>query len=252
MALTIGKCNTDKTIILTQTKCNDTIRTWTAIRLKSSLLHKTILGSEDEIVVVHILLVIEVLHMDKCTNLITLLNIDHVLERTTLRLAITLWNIIHLDPIEATLLSEEHHRRVHISLVYILDKVFIACCTSLSTYSTTSLLTEISKRSTFDISEVRNSDNHIIICIHIFWIKLSSHLDDTSATLISILLLDLSKFTFNNLIAHSLAGEQFVEVLDEFLKFVVFIFQLFDTQSCQLCETHLNNSFRLEVIKIES
>ena len=155
--------------------------------------------------------------MDKCADLVTLLDIDHVLQRTALGLAVALWQLVYLGPIEATLLGEEHHGRVHIRLVYILDEVLIACCTGLSTYATTTLLTEVSQWSTFDISKVRDGDHHIVVGIHILRIELGSHLDDAGATLVGVLLLDFHKFVLNDLVAQSLASKQRVVVLDELL-----------------------------------
>ena len=234
LALAIGQCHTNQTVALTQTKCDNTIRTWTAIRLQCGLLHQTILSSEDEVVVVHIFLIIEVLDMNECTHLVSLLDIDHVLECTTLRLAVALWNIVNLNPIETTLLGEEHHGRVHIRLVYILDEVLIACSTCFSTYSTTTLLTELGQWGTLDITQVRDSDNHIIVGIHILWIELSSHLDDTCTTLVCIFLLDLNQFVLNYLVTLGLVVEQLIEVLNEFLKFSILLLQLFNTQACEL------------------
>ena len=132
------------------------------------------------------------------------------------------------------MLGEEHHGRVHVRLVNVLNEVLIARSASFGTYSTTTLLTEVSQWGTLDIAEVRNGDNHIVVGIHILWVELGSHLDDACATLIGILLFDFNEFVLDYFIAHHLACEQCVEVLDKLLQLSILFFQLVDTQACEL------------------
>ena len=64
---------------------DDTVCTRTRVRLKRSLLDDTLLGSEDNVIVVYILLILEVLHVKICLDLIVRLYVDHILDRTALR-----------------------------------------------------------------------------------------------------------------------------------------------------------------------
>ena len=84
LAIAVGECHANQAVTLTQTKSNDTVGAWTAVGFKRGLLHQTVLGSEDEVVVLHILHIVEVLHVDKRANLVALLDVDHILQCTTL------------------------------------------------------------------------------------------------------------------------------------------------------------------------
>ena len=141
---------------------------------------------------------------------------------------------------------------MHIGLVYILYEVLITRSAGLRTYAATALLAEVSQWGTLNVTQVRNGNNHIVIGIHILRIELSSHLNDTGATLVSILLFNLHEFVLDHLIAHGLAGEKSVEVLDKFLQLSILLFEFVDTQTCQLRETHIHNRFRLQVIEVEA
>ena len=141
--MTICQTNIYHLIALYDVDSNHTVGTWTGICLQTSLLHRTILGSEDYIMVVDELSIIQTSQTEESIHLVIALNIEEVLDSTTLGIAVTLRNLVALQPVAAALLGEEQHSLVHGSRIDILGEVLITGTGSLRTYSTTSLLTEL-------------------------------------------------------------------------------------------------------------
>ena len=152
--------------------------------------------------VFYVFLVIQPLHVDTGTNLVTFLEVDHILDSTALGLFVALRQVIYLLPVQTSHLGEEHHRRVHRCLINFLNEILVTCATRLRANTATALLTEISQRRTFDITEVRDCNHHLVICIHILRVELSSHLHDLRLTLVAVFILDLDKFGIDQVITH--------------------------------------------------
>ena len=201
---------------------------------------------------VDIFCVIQALHVDTGTHLITLLQVDHVLDSAAFGLLVTLRQVVNLLPVQTTHLREEHHRRVHRSLINPLDEVLITCATGFRTDTATALLTEVSQRSTFDIAQMRNSDHHLVVGVHIFRIELGSHLHNLRAALIAVFVLDLDKLGIDDVVTHLLAGQQLVQMRNQFLDLLIFRLQLIDTQTSESRQTHIYDSFRLQIVQIET
>ena len=141
--MTICQTNIYYLIALYDVDSNHTVGTWTGICLQTGLLHGTVLGSEDYIMVVDELCIIQSLQAEECIHLVIALDVEEVLDGTALGVAVALRNLVTLQPVAAALLGEEQHGLVHGSRIDILGEVLITGTGSLRTYSTTSLLTEL-------------------------------------------------------------------------------------------------------------
>ena len=113
----------------------------------------------------------KVLHTQICIYSIIRINIQQVLNSTSLGILGTFRDFIYFKPITLTLLSKEHHGIVHGCRIYVFNEVCIAGICTLGAYSTTVLSTELTQRSTFNIAHMRNGNNHFVICIEIFRIE---------------------------------------------------------------------------------
>ena len=202
--------------------------------------------------VLYVLLVVETLHVDAGTYFIALLKVDHILNCTAFGLFVAFRQFIYLEPVQTTHLGEEHHRRVHRSLVNVLDEILITSTTGFRTDTAACLLTEVCQRRTFDITEVRYGNYHIIVGIHILRVELGSHLHDPGTTLVAVFLFDLHKLFVDDVVTHLFAGEQLVEVSDEFLDLLILLLQLIDTQAGESTQTHIYDRFRLQVVQVET
>ena len=88
--MTICQTNIYHLIALYNVDSNHTIGTWTGICLQTGLLHGTILGSEDYIMVVDELCIIQSLQAEECIHLVIALDVEEVLDGTTLGIAVAL------------------------------------------------------------------------------------------------------------------------------------------------------------------
>ena len=252
LALAVGQRNAYQFVALAQAERDNTVRTRVGVRLQRGLLHQAVLGGEDEVMRVDVLLVVQALHIDERAHFVALLQVNHVLYSAALALLVALGYLIHFQPVEASHLGEEHHRGVHRRLVYILDEVLVARGRSLRADTAAGLRAELAQRRALDIAEVGDSNNHIVVGIHILGVELRRHLHNLCAALVGIFLLNLNQFVLDKVVAHGLAVKQVVEVGNQFLQLRVFGFQLVNTQACQLAQTHVHNGFRLQVIKVKA
>ena len=134
----------------------------------------------------------------------------------------------------------------------VLDEVLITSRTGFRTDTAARLLTEVCQRRTFDVAEVRDGDNHIVVRIHILRVELGSHLHDLRLALVAVFLFDLDELCIDHVVTHLFAGEQFVQMCDQFLDLLIFSLQFVDTQAGEGTQTHIYDRFGLQVIEIES
>ena len=134
----------------------------------------------------------------------------------------------------------------------ILDEVFLSCIAAFGTYTSTILSAEVGKRSTLDVAEVRNGDNHFIIGIEIFCVKLFIAVFNLCATLIAIFISHGNQFLTNHIVAHLGIIEDGVEIIDILHQAVIFGVQFVLSKTGELTEFHIYNCLRLEVVEFEA
>ena len=132
------------------------------------------------------------------------------------------------------------------------DKVFVTSFTTLRPYSTTMLCTEFRQRSTFDISQMRNSYHHFIISIEIFRIEFFRSIYNFRTSLITIFFLHFDKFILDNLFTKFFISQNFFKVGNLFHQFFIFSMQLILQKSCKLTKAHFYNSTRLNFCQLEA
>ncbi len=89
------------------------------------------------------LCVVEALQTEEGIHLVVVLDVEEVLDGTSLGVAVALGNLITLEPVATSLLGEEEHRLVHGGGIDVLGEVLVAGACSLGAYASTSLLTEV-------------------------------------------------------------------------------------------------------------
>ena len=198
------------------------------------------------------LFVVEVLNAQYSIDSVVGLDVQHILDSTALRVLVALRNLIALLPVAATLLGEEEQCVVHSGRIDILGEVVVTMAGSFGSDTSTTLLVELVKLGTLDVTHVRDSDDNGIIGIEVFGIELVVEGNNLCTTLVAIFLLHLLQFVFHHLLATLGVVENFLQVGNEFLQVVKLLMQLIDTQTCQLRQTHINDSLRLQFIQIEA
>ena len=111
---------------------------------------------------------------------------------------------------------------------------------------------EVAQRSTLDVPHVRDGDDNRIIGIEVFCIELVVEWDNLCTTLVAILLLNLKQILLHNLLTTLWVVENLLQLGNKLLQVVEFLMQLVYTQTCELRQTHINDSLRLELIELEA
>ena len=98
--------------------------------------------------------IIEVLDAQYSIDGIIWFNVQHVLDSTTLRVLVTLGNLITLLPVAASLLGKEEQRVMHRGRIDILREVVVTMACSLGTNASPALFMELIQFGTLDVSHV--------------------------------------------------------------------------------------------------
>ncbi len=250
--VTIGHTYFDHLVVFADGNCIHTVLARTRILFQYCLLDDTILRAEQYVVAVDEFLIVQVLHTQVCSYRIVRLDVEQVLDGTSLRCLVAFRNFVHLQPVALTFLGKEQHGVVHCSRIDVLDEVFIACFTTLRAYSTTVLCAEISQRRTFDVSQMRNGDNHLIVSIEVFRIEVFRSVYDFRTALVTVLLFHLEQLILDNLLAKLVVHQNFLEVSNLLHQFLIFVVQLVLHQSGKLSQTHFNDSSGLNFSQFEA
>ena len=76
--------------------------------------------------------------------------------------------------------------------------------------------------------------------------------DDLRTTVVAVFLLHLLQLVLHHLLATLRVVQDLLQVSDQFLQVVELLVELVDTQTRQLCETHVHDSLRLELVEFEA
>ena len=76
--------------------------------------------------------------------------------------------------------------------------------------------------------------------------------DNLRATLVAVLLLHLEQVVLHHLLTALRVVEDLLQVGNEFHQVIVLLMELIDTQASQLCQAHIDDGLRLELIEIEA
>ena len=123
---------------------------------------------------------------------------------------------------------------MHCCWIDIFGEVFLTCASTLRTYTTTSLLLKVCKRSALNITKVTNSNNNRVIRIEVLSIKLMLIRDNLCTTVIAILLLNLLQLFLHHFLTTLRVIKNLLQVLDGLHQFLKLLMQLIKTQTCKL------------------
>ena len=141
---------------------------------------------------------------------------------------------------------------MHSGWIDILREVVVAGACSLRAYATTCLLTEVSQRSTLDISEVTHGHNDRIVWIEVLSIELMLVWDYLCTTLVAITLLHLLQLLLHHFLATLWVVQDLLQVGNEFHQCVILSMQLIHTQTGELSQAHVYDSLRLCLVEFET
>ena len=168
----IRQADANNAIVLTDRDSIHAIRARTRIFRETRFLDDAVLCTEEHIVTITELRIIQFLDMQAGVDGIVRINVQHILNRTPLGVLRAFWNFIHLEPETFSLCSKEKHRVVHGCRVDILDEILIARCASPTSNTAASLSAEISQRCPLDIAKMADGDDNFVVGIEVLRIKL--------------------------------------------------------------------------------
>ena len=123
---------------------------------------------------------------------------------------------------------------MHCCWIDIFGEVFLTCASTLRTNTTTSLLLEVCKRSTLNITKVTNGNNNRVIRIEVLSIKLMLIRDNLCTTNISILLLNLLQLFLHYFLTTLRVIKNLFQILNGLHEFLKLLMQLVKAQTCKL------------------
>ena len=121
---------------------------------------------------------------------------------------------------------------MHCCWIDIFGEVFLTCASTLRTNTTTSLLLEVCKRSTLDITKMTNGNNNRVIRIEVLSIKLMFIRDNLCTTVIAILLLNLLQLFLHYFLTTLRVIKNLLQILNGLHEFLKLLMQLVKTQTC--------------------
>ena len=197
-------------------------------------------------------LIVQVLHAQVGIDSIVGVDVQQILDGASLRVLRTFGYFVHLQPVALALLGEEHHGVVHRGRIDMFYEVLIAGFGTFGAYPTTVLCTEFAQRRTLDVAHVRDGDNHLVVGVEVFGVEFLGRIHDFGAALVAVFFFHLDEFVLNDLAAELVVHQDFLQVSNLFLDFLVFGVQLVLHQACELAQTHLNDGTALYLSQLET
>ena len=140
---------------------------------------------------------------------------------------------------------------MHVGDIDVLYEVFVTGSTSLHTYATSVLEAVLGKRCPLDISEVRDCDHYILVCVEVLRIELFCRECDLRPSLVSVFLFHLKGLVLDDAQLHALVCKNILAVLDELHELVVLALEFLSFESSELAEPHLDDCSGLRLRECE-
>ena len=130
-----------------------------------------------------------------------------------------------------------------------LDEVLIPRRAALDAYTSPVLRPVFSERSPLDISEMRDSNHHILIRIEVLRIEFLGRHRYLRTSRITELLFQFHRLLLDNLHLPVITCKDLLTETDEFHQFVKLVLEFLPLKASELAEPHLHNSRSLRFCK---
>ena len=122
---------------------------------------------------------------------------------------------------------------MHRGHIDMLDEILVARRAALGADAAPVLGTVFGQRRTFDIAQVRNGDDHLVVGVEILRVELFGSVNDLRAPFVAVFGLHLQQFVLNDLHLQFAAAQHIVEISDLRLQLVALGNQLVVFESRQ-------------------
>ena len=187
--------------------------------------------------------------MEEGIDAIVGLDVEHVLDGASLRLARALLDFVDTQPVAASFGGEEQHRVVHRGMIDVLDEVLIACGSAFGSDSAASLRAEFGQRGALDVAEVADGDHHFVVGIEVLGVEVREIGQDFRFAFVAIGGFDLEQLVFDHLFAKFGIREDLIEIGNALFEFVIFGMEFLLLQAGELRQTHINNGLGLDFVE---
>ena len=163
------------------------------------LLDDTLLGAEDDVVVLKIFLIGHALHVEVGHHLVVLVERQQVLDSATLAVLALFGNLEGTQLVALALFGEEEQVVVVGGREDVFDEVGVASGGALRALAATALYTVFGQRGALDVTEVRDGDDHGVVGDDVLHTELTGGGHDLGAAGIAIFLFDDQQFVLDDL-----------------------------------------------------
>ena len=240
---TVGEHDGDDAVgLVLETDGDDPLGARTGEVSQSRLADHALLGDEIEVMGVDKLLVGgEVLDPQDGGDAVVALDIEDILDRTSLGVACRLGDLEDAEPVAATPVGKEEEVGVIGGTVDKLDEVLVLGPRTLGTGAAAILRAILCQRRTLDVPVVRDGDDHIVIGVEVLRIHIRSGVDDVRSAVVAILVDDLATLFDEDRVEEVLVGEDPLVVPHPLRHLVVLLVELVQLEAGELTETHLHD-----------
>ena len=198
------------------------------------LLDYAALGGKYKVVAIDIFLIVQTLAGYKDVDLVIRLDIEQVLQGATLAVLGSFGQFEHSHLVYKATTCEEQHSGVHRSRIYVFYEVFFTRIAALGTDAATILSAEFAQRGALDISEMRDGDNHIIVCIEVLGIEIAGGVVDVCAALVTVFFFDFLEVGYHHSTTFVFVIKDELQLGCIFAKRISFVFQLVLLKGCEV------------------
>ena len=248
----VGECHADHAVVVVDVDRVHTVGARARVLGETSLLDHAALRGEDHIVRLAELLIAQLAHVEEGIDAIVRLDVEHVLDGTSLRLARTLLDFVNAQPVATAFGGEEQHRVVHRGMIDVLDEVLIAGGSAFGSDPAAALRAEFGQRCALDVAEVADGDHHFVVRIEVFGVEIRKVGQDFGLALVAIGLFHLQQFVLNHLLAEFGIRQNLIEVGNALFEFVVLAAEFLLLQTGELRQTHLDDGLGLHLVEREA
>ena len=237
----------DNLIVLVEVDCAHAIGTDVAVFVETGAFDDSVAGEKHKAFAC-----VKVGRGDDRHDLLIFLEVDEIDHRFAFGGAGTFGDAVDFEPVELTPVGNEHQRIVGVGDEEFLDEVVFVCGDGDFAFASTTLFLILFDRHPLDVATVGDGDDHWLVGDEILDVDVVVIIDDLGTALFAKRGFDFGELFADDLDDFRFALEDPFEVGDEFAQFGQFVLDLFDLQTRQAAQAHLEDRFGLDFAEAEA
>src|SRR4051794_906541 len=198
----------------------------------------------------HVLRVVEIADGEQRANALILLDSQQVDDRLPARVRRNLGDLVHLDPVQASAVSEDEDVRMRAGDEEVLDDVLFLRLHADAAFAAAALRAIQRQRRALDVAAARHGDDHVLVGDHVLDGDVAGLRHDLGAAFVAVRFLDLAQLGADDAEDERLGTEDFAKAADRRLHLFVLGHDLLALQTGEALQTHVENRLRLHVAEL--